>query len=64
MGIIEQRIKDSNAVKERLLSDEILLQSVSDTVDVIVKSINNGGKIVLCGNGGSASDALHFVREI
>ena len=64
MGIIEQRIKDSIAVKESLLSNEILLQSVLDTVDVIVKAINNGGKIVLCGNGGSASDALHFAGEI
>lgn len=64
MEIIEQRIKDSIAVKESLLSNKFLLQNVSDTVDVIVKAINDGGKIVLCGNGGSASDALHFAGEI
>ena len=64
MGIIEQRIKDSIAVKESLLNNKILLKSVLDTVDVIVKAINDGGKIVLCGNGGSASDALHFAGEI
>ena len=33
------------------------------TVDVIVKAINDGGKIVLYGNGGSASDALRFAGE-
>ena len=53
----------------RLFCDNLVLSSdrlhtISNTVDVIVKSINNGGKIVLCGNGGSASDALHFAGEI
>ena len=30
----------------------------------MVTSINNGGKIISCGNGGSMSDAMHFAEEL
>src|SRR5690349_13841139 len=32
--------------------------------EVIVKSIQNGGKLMLCGNGGSAADAQHLAAEL
>lgn len=63
-SIIKERIQDSINVKTALLSNEQLLQTVSDLADQIVDCIKNGGKLVLCGNGGSASDALHFAGEI
>lgn len=63
-GIIKERIQDSILVKTELLSNEELLQTVSDLADEITNCIKNGGKLVLCGNGGSASDALHFAGEI
>ncbi|MEE2611949.1 MAG: SIS domain-containing protein, partial [Pseudomonadota bacterium] len=28
------------------------------------QTLNNGGKILICGNGGSASDAQHFAAEL
>lgn len=62
--LIKQRISDSIAVKQQLLSNETLLASVSALADEIVKCISEGGKLVICGNGGSASDALHFAGEI
>ena len=42
-----------------LLDDDLLRAA-----DVMVKSLKNGGKILVCGNGGSASDAQHFVAEL
>ena len=30
----------------------------------MVNSINNGGKIISCGNGGSLCDAMHFAEEL
>jgi D-sedoheptulose 7-phosphate isomerase len=38
--------------------------SVIDTVDAIVRSHRLGGKVLLCGNGGSAADAEHIVGEL
>ena len=62
--IIKQRIGDSIIVKQRLFENEELINKVSQLANEITKSISNGGKIVVCGNGGSASDALHFAGEI
>ena len=64
MSIIRQRIIDSINVKKELLNNEGLIDMVGSVSEAIVKTIKNGGKIVLCGNGGSASDALHFAGEI
>lgn len=62
--IVKQRISDSIAVKQQLLENEELINTVATLADEIVKCIYKGGKLVICGNGGSASDALHFAGEI
>ncbi len=62
--LIKQRISESIAVKQGLLENEKLLEIEENLANEIVNCISNGGKLVLCGNGGSASDALHFAGEI
>ena len=62
--LIGDRIEDSIRLKQSILEDGTLLETVSALADGIVKCLKNGGKLVLCGNGGSASDALHFAGEI
>ncbi len=62
--LIKQRISDSIAVKQSLLENEGLINTVVSLANEIVTCISNGGKLVICGNGGSASDALHFAGEI
>lgn len=64
LDIIRQRINDSIEAKTNLLADNATLDVVSRLADLITDCINNGGKLVICGNGGSASDALHFAGEI
>lgn len=63
-SIITERIQESIDVKEKLLANEPLLHTVDSLAAAIVKAISRGNKLVLCGNGGSASDALHFAGEI
>ena len=62
--LIKERINDSIKVKQSVLDDNELLENISKVADEIIASIKNGGKLVLCGNGGSASDALHFAGEM
>lgn len=62
--IIEQRIRDSIEVKKRILSDDAVMGNLSKLADTIVMAIQRGNKIIVCGNGGSASDALHFAGEM
>ncbi len=64
MNKIEESIKESIEVKNRILSDKHLMQSIEDAVKVIVSSLRCGGKIHFCGNGGSAADAQHLAAEL
>ena len=65
--IFEQRIgrliKDSIAVKKRLLSRPELVSTVAEVSEILVNSIENGNKALLFGNGGSAADAQHIAGE-
>tara|TARA_Y100000748_G_scaffold249757_1_gene214739 strand:+ start:652 stop:1263 length:612 start_codon:yes stop_codon:yes gene_type:complete len=59
---IKKTFEDSIAVKTEILQKdvyEVLLQAG----DVIADSVSNGGKLMICGNGGSAADAQHLAAE-
>lgn len=62
--LAKQRISDSINVKNELLENDILLNILEKLTNTIIDAIKSGHKLVLCGNGGSASDALHFAGEI
>ena len=64
MTRLSQAIKDSISVKERILADTGLMDRIAKTVTVIVNSLQNGGKVHFCGNGGSAADAQHLATEL
>lgn len=54
---------ESIKVKQLIIS-EGLTHPLKKMGDLIVESIINGNKIMLCGNGGSASDAQHLAAEM
>lgn len=62
--LIRQRVQDSIDVKQKIIENEELVSVISHTAEAMADTIENGGKILLCGNGGSASDALHIAGEI
>jgi D-sedoheptulose 7-phosphate isomerase len=41
-----------------------LKESIKKATELILASYNNGGKVLVCGNGGSCSDADHIVGEL
>ena len=41
-----------------------LTESVAEAATVLADALANNGKILICGNGGSASDSLHFSSEL
>ena len=62
----EQRVKlhfETSAATALKTQAAIGLQ-VADAARRIATVHDNGGKVLLCGNGGSASDALHFSAEL
>ncbi len=62
-----QKIKDiigkSISVKQQVLENENLINTVAATVTVLVNAFKNGNKVLFCGNGGSAADAQHLAAE-
>ncbi len=59
---ISQHFHDSAQVK--LAAAEQLAAPIADAVELMVASLLAGGKIMACGNGGSAADAQHFAAEL
>lgn len=41
-----------------------LLQPIADAAQLLVECLMQDGKIMACGNGGSAADAQHFAAEL
>jgi D-sedoheptulose 7-phosphate isomerase len=62
--LLRDRVREAIDVCQALLLDESLSQTVDAVVEAIVASINGGGKVLLCGNGGSAADAQHLAAEL
>lgn len=63
MEKIKSIIEASIQVKQTLLQDENLLQTVFDATTKIVDCLKAGGRLYFCGNGGSAADAQHLAAE-
>jgi D-sedoheptulose 7-phosphate isomerase len=63
--MLEQRIQQQffDSADLKYAAAEILSKPIADAVSAIVGCITAGGKVLACGNGGSASDAQHFAAE-
>ncbi|MBA2611786.1 MAG: D-sedoheptulose 7-phosphate isomerase [Bacteroidetes bacterium] len=64
VNFIKSKIEDSIKLKTSLLSNTEILNSVNNIVTDIVSSYKNDGKVLWCGNGGSAADAQHLAAEL
>ena len=58
---IEQHFIDSADLKYQ--SAQVLSKPIAAAVHAILASVTSGGKVLACGNGGSAADAQHFAAE-
>jgi len=62
--IIEKSIGQSIAVKQQMLTDSDLLGKIQQAADSCIECFQKQGKVLLCGNGGSAADAQHIAAEL
>ena len=65
MPMLEQRIQQQffESADLKYAAADILAKPIADAVSAVVGCITAGGKVLVCGNGGSASDAQHFAAE-
>jgi len=60
---IKESIAESIATKQRILSDDQLIEAIMDVANTCTEAFCNGNKVLFCGNGGSAADAQHLAAE-
>ena len=59
---IKNQILESAKIKNEMVKNG--LESIEKAAELLIGSINAGGKILWCGNGGSAADAQHLATEL
>ncbi|MBN8693720.1 MAG: D-sedoheptulose 7-phosphate isomerase [Bacteroidetes bacterium] len=61
---IQSKIKTSVDLKTSLLSNDAILTAIENIVKDSVSAYKRDGKVLWCGNGGSAADAQHLAAEL
>ncbi len=61
-----ERIRNNftESIQTKIAAADVLPERIAKAGNLMVKTLLNGGKILTCGNGGSAGDAQHFSSEM
>ena len=59
---IQSHFEESIETKRATMAS--IIPEIVEAGELMVETLRNGGKILSCGNGGSASDAQHFAAEL
>ena len=62
--LIEQELHEASRVLDAFLRDERTIRRIGEAATVMTQAVQQGGKIISCGNGGSHCDAMHFAEEL
>jgi D-sedoheptulose 7-phosphate isomerase len=63
-AIIRQELQQAAQVLHDFMARPALAESVEKAARIMGGAIQNGNKIISCGNGGSHCDAMHFAEEL
>lgn len=64
MFVMRDYISESIQTKEKILFDSSIQEIILNVALRMVSSIRSGHKILVAGNGGSATDAQHLAGEL
>jgi D-sedoheptulose 7-phosphate isomerase len=64
MSFIKQHFLEAQHVLANFLADDNNMLALEQAGKIMVDALNNGHKILSCGNGGSLCDAMHFAEEL
>lgn len=62
--LVHQQFTEAQTVLSRFLSDTKNTGAIAAAATLMRTAVQNGGKIISCGNGGSMCDAMHFAEEL
>lgn len=61
--LIQEKIKEAQKLQLEVLQNKELLDKVAEIASLLIESFKAENQLFLCGNGGSASDAMHLATE-
>ena len=61
-AVLRATIEESIATKQRLMQQ--CLPAIRSLCELAIATLSSGGKVMLCGNGGSSCDASHAAGEL
>jgi D-sedoheptulose 7-phosphate isomerase len=64
MNLIKQEFLEAKHVLDSFIADENHFIRIENAAMLMVKALQEGHKIISCGNGGSMCDAMHFAEEL
>ena len=64
MNRIESHFQEALKVLAAFAADKQQMENIQRAAHAMIESLQNGGKILSCGNGGSHCDAMHFAEEL
>src|ERR1700731_4839800 len=62
--MIVNSLRASVALKQALLEDQKLIQTIAEVAEAMSRALADGHKLLFFGNGGSAADAQHLAAEL
>ncbi|MBX0292861.1 D-sedoheptulose 7-phosphate isomerase [Hymenobacter sp. HSC-4F20] len=62
--LIRAELTEAQSVLDRFLQDPAQLRAIEQAARLMAATLQQGGKILTCGNGGSLCDAQHFAEEL
>ncbi len=64
LELIKNNFTEAKQILDQFIKNETNLKNIELAGNLLVESLQNGGKIISCGNGGSMCDAMHFAEEM
>jgi len=63
MSTLKTSLINARDSLNHLLEDQCSIDAINKIIDLLVTTFQNNNKILVCGNGGSCCDAIHFAEE-
>jgi D-sedoheptulose 7-phosphate isomerase len=63
-AIIQANLQEAQQVLDQFFNNPAKIESVEKAANCLVGALQQGKKIIACGNGGSHCDAMHFAEEL
>ncbi|MCG7657043.1 phosphoheptose isomerase [Wielerella bovis] len=66
MSTLNERVAEhfEESIKTKQLAQKVMTDATAEAAELLFNTLANDGKILICGNGGSAADAQHFAAEM